>query len=80
MKYFPRMKTSAEHQAATSALIELIKDMVEEHCTESDHLSSKRSPANAAALRELNKRNIVLFIREGRTEIIGLWRKDEPEL
>lgn len=74
------MKTSVEHEAATSALLELIKDMVREHCTEGDNLNSHGRPANAAAMRELNRRNIVLFVRDGREEIIGLWRKDEPEL
>ena len=81
MKDFPRMKTAAEHDAEISHLITIIKDLVIEHCTEGgDHLSSKARPANAAALRELNKRGIVLFIREARNNIHGVWSKEDPEL
>jgi hypothetical protein len=79
MKDFP-MKTSTEHDAAIYHLAEIIVDLVIEHCTQGDHLSSKARPANAAAMRELNKRGIVLFVREGGAEILGLWRKDEPLL
>ena len=76
-------KAERRHDATTSRLVEIISDLVAQHCANlgtSPSIDSGCLTANAEAMRELARRGILVIDSKDKCsrQICGHWKRSEP--
>jgi hypothetical protein len=78
------MKTERRNDATTSRLVEIITDLVTQHCCprtgDKPQIESGALTANAEAIRELARRGILVIDSSDKCSrnIHGHWKRSEP--